>query len=150
MLHARPSALHEARQPRRFVHRVRPRPSSPPRTRLFSSPFLRTPSPYRLLLAWRYAHEPFSATVRHPHVPSTNTDQCLQFRTKSEPWDPLGRPSCIVPRRAISTQQLPKNVLHRTAPVILSFTIAINGGFGVWKSWKSGLMSVSRIGRRCG
>jgi hypothetical protein len=67
--------------------------------------------------------------------------------TKREHSDALRRPFFIAPGSAIPTQQLPKNVLPRAGLKHVVNKTETNGGFGIWKS---GSMSVLKIGRRHG
>jgi hypothetical protein len=56
-------------------------------------------------------------------------------------------PVFIIPGSAISTQHLPTNVLPRAG---LKHQIEETGTIGVFGIWKSGFMSVFKIGRRYG
>ena len=78
---------------------------------------------------------------------SDNGDQSMKPGTKKEHLEAMRRPSFIVPGTAISTQQLPTNVLPRAG---LKPQIEETGTNGIFGIWKSGFMSVFKIGRRYG
>ena len=98
--------------------------------------------------ASRYAHEPFSSSVCWPQISLRSRNQSMQPGSERKRWNPLGRPSFIVPGECNFCKTIDNKCVASHWPHTFKMPqTGINVGFGIRDS---GFMSISKIGHRFG